>query len=713
MRLIFLQVIRIWLLALRGKYLENDCDNTSSQTFQKATIDDSQIAKALMNLYFALWHINLAQDTISDIKAPPPFDRITKESGGVFSKSKNIILDFIGPRSKESFAEFFDKEIFFQKAKDKAFLTTEYQGTVNGWARGNIFIIDRDARGNPVNLIYAVVAVTDRKKQELGQETRLREALEKAKSASKAKSDFLARMSHDIRTPMNAIVGMTAIARENVGDKEKVKDCLTKISISSKHLLSLISEVLDMSNIESGKVTLDEDDFNIAKLLDETLVVLGARISQKRHTLNAFVENLTDEVVSAPSLRVQQLFMTILTNAIKYTSSGGVINVTLRQVPAIMAVNQTDKEGVAYYEFIVKDNGQGISEDFIDNLFLPFEQYDGENTPLEERGVGLGLPIAKKIANLLGGDISVDSALGVGSVFTATFCLKIAKTKALDTSALQGKSVLVISDNERSRANIIRVLQELSMKALFCTGCAGCVDYSKATTLIKAHSPNNDEPLFAIIYDCTTQTRDNIKAVATINQAGEKTLPIIMTSREALPNIEMNIRKAGVDVFLTMPLYKTKLARALLSTIEENKIDDAKAAPQKLSPTKNKPILLVDDNDLNRDIASEILSMMGYKTEGATNGAAALKLFTKNGAGYYSLIFMDLQMPVMDGFSTTKAIRASDAEDAKSIPIIAMSANAFSEDVKASIAAGMNGHIAKPLDLGVLKKVLDKYVLGK
>lgn len=696
--------------------MESISNNSTSSTSSLAGrvgehITEDQIAKALIGIFFATWHVNLKNDTIADIKVPPPFDRITRESGGVFSKAKDVTLSFIDERSRATFAQFFDTDALCQRIKDTPILTVEYRGAINDWCRGNVITVDRDEKGNPVNLIFAIRVVTEQKRRELNQEEKLRKALEEAKRASSAKSDFLARMSHDIRTPMNAIVGMTAIARESIGDAEKLKDCLTKINISSKHLLSLISEVLDMGSIESGKLAFGEENFNIAKLLDEAIVVLESRIAKKHHTLSAFVENLTDEVVTAPSLRVQQLFMTILSNAIKYTANGGVIDVTLRQVPAIMAVNQTGAQGVAYYEFIVKDNGQGISEDFIDNLFLPFERYDGENTPLESRGVGLGLPIAKKIANLLGGDISVDTALGVGSTFTATFCLKVAKTAPLDTSALAGKTVLIVSDEARSRANFAGLLHDLSMKAIFCADCKNCVNYSKATDLIKKSSDKECDKIFAVIYEYSAQNRDNKAAVATINLAGKKALPIIMTSRQTVYDPELSIRRAGVDVFLSMPLYKTKLARAFLSTIEEG--GEGECIPE-LSvknglDAQKKPILLVDDNDLNRDIANEILSMMGYKCEEAANGEEALKLFTQSGADHYSLIFMDLQMPVMDGFDATKAIRASKAPDGATIPIIAMSANTFANDVQKSLEAGMNEHISKPLDLKALKAVLKKY----
>lgn len=668
-----------------------------------------KITKSFSNIYFASWLVNIQEDTISEITVSKELSSIACKSHGKFSLAREIMIDFIAEPSKSLVRETLQTRTLFDRLSDSPTTSIEYRGVLNNWCRAVAIVIDRDKFGNPFNMIYAVRVISDEKQRELDQEESLRRALFAAKKANAAKTDFLARMSHDIRTPMNAIIGMTAIAKRNLSDQRKLSDCLEKISISSKHLLNLINEILDMSSIESGKVTIGQEEFNLPKLFDELLVMLHPRIKEKDHTFTASIEHVMHENVIADSLRLQQIFVTLLTNAIKYTDNGGKIKATLREVPSIMATNACDKSGVAYYEFVVEDNGRGIDKKNLDNLFLPFEYYDDERA--DERGSGLGLPIAKKIANMLGGDITVQSVLGEGSIFTLTFCLKVEEEREVDLTLLKGLKVVVTDDDKKSREETINLLLDMGLNTLTCSNCAACHESSGALEVIRR--ANGEGGFFIILSNYTPFERDGLKAIKAMRAASLENgsrIPLILYSSCGVSNVNMDTREAGADIFLEKPLYKSKLALVLLSLINR---DDTQFNPQDKAKSlqySGKRILLVDDNDLNRDVASEILLMMGLITETATDGKEAVDMFSSHPDGYYDLIFMDLQMPVLNGLDATRAIRSLPKETSLTIPIVAMSANAFTDDIQASLKAGMNGHIAKPLDLKVLGHVLEKYL---
>lgn len=680
----------------------------------KSLNEQIKITKSFSNIYYSSWLVNIQEDTIRDITVPAELSRITSESHGKFSIARSIMIDFIGEQSKDAIRNILRTEVLFDRLKSRQTTSIEYRGTLNKWCRACVIVIDRDKFGQPLNMIYAVLVISDEKEKELEQEERLRKAYESAKRSSAAKTDFLARMSHDIRTPMNAIIGMTTIAQSHLKSPPKLGDCLGKIAISSKHLLSLINEILDMSSIESGKVSLGQEEFNLPKLLDELLVTLNTRVKDKHQTLNVYIEHVMHENVVADSLRIQQVFSTLLTNAIKYTPPAGSIMATLREVPAIMATNTCNQKDVAYYEFIVRDNGCGIKKSDIDNIFIPFEHQDNDfalsTAHIADRGAGLGLPIAKKIANMLGGDITVESVLSKGSVFTVTLCLKTQSNREVDISHLHGLKVIVTDDDEDSRMNTVSILMDMGLDVLYCHSCDSCKSCSGALDAIKSAQESGD--VFALLSNYTLNTQEGLFAIKKLRGALKSGTPLILYSNSSTLDGDMDIREAGVDLFLEKPLFKSKLFLALSGLCNLRDWANIESLDVTKTPRyKGHRILLVDDNELNRDVACEILSMLGLDCDTAIDGGDAVEKFSKKPDGYYNLIFMDLQMPVLNGYEATRKIRSlSSPSSAATIPIIAMSANAFSEDVKESIDSGMNAHIAKPLDLKLLCDTLNKWL---
>lgn len=386
---------------------------------------------------------------------------------------------------------------------------------------------------------------------------------------------------------------------------------------------------------------------------------------------------------------------------------------TLREVPAIMATNSCDAPDAAFYEFIVRDNGRGIKKSELSNIFLPFECIGYKNEiddaqSLNNKGAGLGLPIAKKLANMLGGDITCESVLNGGSVFTATMCLKTQTKREVDLSKLRGLRVVVTDDDEASRANTVSLLIDMGMHVSYCNDCKNCKDCSGAIDVIKREQ-NNPNGTFAIISNYTPLERDGLRAIKLIREAANNT-PLILYSSCNTASITMDTREAGVDIVLEKPLFKSKLALSFYGLLQDPRGQAINLNTPQNKHYKGKRILLVDDNDLNRDVACEILLMMGLQTDVAINGQDAIDKFTGHKAGYYDLIFMDIQMPLVNGYEAAKKIRSLKKPDSATIPIVAMSANAFNEDIKKSLESGMNAHIAKPLDLKRLREVLKKWL---
>lgn len=527
------------------------------------------------------------------------------------------------------------------------------------------------------------------------QSKQLKEALKSAEQANQAKSDFLARMSHDIRTPMNAIMGMATIAKAHVDERERILDCMEKINGASKLLLSLINEVLDMSKIESGRLILSEDEFNVGELLQDLVVMMQPEIKNKQQTLNIHVKNLRHENVKGDTQRIKQVLMNILSNAIKYTPENGRITIEIYE--------KDPHNGIGNYQFVFEDNGRGMKPEFLDKIFEPFERASDDEIK-RIQGTGLGMSISHKIIQMMGGDIKVESEYGKGSRFTIDMPLVCRDQKPDDKIEVEGLEVLVVDDDKIACLNTSSCLREIGINS-------ECV-YSGREAIEKVRQHHlAEKEYFAVIIDLKMPQMNGIETTRQIRRFVGADVPIIILSAYDLEEYEAEAKEVKANGFITKPLYKSKLLQVLRSFLDEGD------QPEPIHPIKlsnvdysGKRILLVEDNELNREIAVEIIGSTGITIDTAINGLDAVHKVAQSEEGFYQIILMDIQMPIMDGYEATRQIRSLQRRDIAHMPIIAMTANAFSEDVTNAIKAGMNYHLAKPIDIGALMGILSKYL---
>ncbi len=530
--------------------------------------ENFNIIGSLSRIYTYTYYINIPERIYQKIADMD----LKRENEKPIEKEKVVRL--IAMQVKEQYREtllaFLDIDTLSERMRSTDSLSIEYEKEKGGWYRGSYISVERDDRGNLLTVMYVLQEISEEKKAQEQAQTALQEAYEAANRANHAKSDFLARMSHDIRTPMNAILGMTTIAETHIGDNERVTDCLKKVMASGRHLLTLINEVLDMSKIESGKLKLTEEEFNIQELMDDMVLMMQPQVDAKKQKLVVSGNNVEHEDVIGDSLHLQQVFVNILGNAVKYTPVGGKLCVTVTE-------KALHKPKIGCYEFVFEDNGIGMSKEFQEHIFEPFAREVEVSNQIQ--GTGLGLSIVANIIQMMGGNIKVESEQGKGSRFIVTVYLKLQEDRKISAS-------------------------------------------------VNGDAADEGNPM------------------------------------EQIENGEF----------------------------------------------KGRRILLAEDNEINAEIAKEIFGRSGLSVECARDGKEALDMITAAEPGYYDMVFMDVQMPVMDGHEATRRIRASGRKDLKKIPIIAMTANAFAEDVQAALKAGMNQHLAKPLDIKQIMRALRKWL---
>ena len=510
---------------------------------------------------------------------------------------------------------------------------------------------------------------------------------------SRAKTAFLSSMSHDIRTPMNAIIGFTDLAMKDVGDAEKVTDYLSKIKASSSHLLSLINDVLEMSRIESGKIELDESLCSLPKILHDLNTIIIGQAEAKQQELFMDAVGVTNENIICDKLRLNQILLNLLSNAIKYTQAGGKIFVKILQ-------HEGAPEGYGNYEIHVKDNGMGMTPEFAATIFEAFTR-ERNSTISGIQGTGLGMAITKRIVDLMHGSIEVVTAPGEGSEFIvkATFKLAQDDDKDFSISELKGIHALVVDDDFDACDGVAKMLSTFGMIPSWTLS-------GKEAVLRAKHSGEVGEKFGLYVIDWKLPDLGGLEVVRQIRKiVGEKPVVILMTAYDWV-SVKDEALEAGVNSFCNKPVFRSELHQTLLNAVgrqlqKEKRHDD-------ISDLAGKKILLVDDIDVNREIATAILEMSGFEVETAVNGADAVLKLKNKGNGYFDVVLMDVQMPVMNGYEATAAIRQFENKNLANIPILAMTANAFDEDRKAAFAAGMNGHIAKPIDVQKLMEELKK-----
>ena len=523
----------------------------------------------------------------------------------------------------------------------------------------------------------------------------LSDAVAAAETANRAKSTFLSNMSHDIRTPMNAIIGFTTLAISNIDDKERVKDYLAKTLASSNHLLSLINDVLDMSRIESGKLHLEEVEVNLSEVLHDLKTIVSGQIYAKQLELYMDAMDVTDEDVYCDKTRLNQILLNLLSNAIKFTPAGGTVSVRVRQLAGKV-------HGCGQYEFRIKDNGIGMSEEFAQKIFDPFER-ERTSTVSRIQGTGLGMAITKNIVDMMGGTIEVQTAQGKGSEFIICVPMRTQDEHrpVEKITELEGLKALVVDDDFNTCDSVTKMLVKVGMRAEWTLS-------GKEAVLRARQSIEMSDVYHAYIIDWRLPDMNGIEVTRQIRSLHDDT-PIIILTAYDWSDIEVEAKAAGVTAFCSKPMFMSDLRETLMSALGQ-KLTDAsqELLPEEDADFKDRHILLVEDNELNREIAQEILREYGFRVDTAENGAVAVEKVRTAAPGSYDLVLMDVQMPVMDGYTATRQIRALEDPALAGIPILAMTANAFDEDRRNAMESGMNGFLSKPIVIGDLVQELHK-----
>lgn len=518
---------------------------------------------------------------------------------------------------------------------------------------------------------------------------------QEAINANKAKSEFLSNMSHDIRTPMNAIVGMTAIATTNIDDKQQVQNCLRKIALSSKHLLGLINDILDMSKIESGKMTLSMEQISLRDIMDSIVSIVQPQIKIKNQKFDVFISDIESENVYCDSVRLNQVLLNLLSNAIKFTPDGGEISVTMYEEESPKG------EDFVRVQLFVKDSGIGMTPEFKAKIFESFAREDNKRVHKTE-GTGLGMAITKYILDAMGGAIEVNSEQGKGTEFHVTLDLERA-TEEFEEMILPDWNMLVVDDDMQLCETTVAVLKDIGMKADW------TLDGETAVEMVEKHHNAGDDYKIILI-DWKLPGIDGIETARRIRSHVGNDFSILLISAYDWADIEDEARAAGVNGFISKPLFKSTLFYGLKQFTENTPLQPETKEETAVHDLEGIRVLVAEDNDLNWEIAYELLtSQFGLELERAENGQICVDKFKASEEGYYDAILMDIRMPVMTGYGATEEIRKLSRTDAD-LPIIAMTADAFSEDVKKCIDCGMNAHVAKPIDTAEIHRVLKKYL---
>ena len=661
-----------------------------------------EIFQALCQSYFTSFLIDVAEDDCTSIDLAPWLEQLRNERN--YSKLINTLIDeYVVEEYREEAREklsitYIIKSLNRQAISEiKRSYYIDYQSVRQGefkWCRASVVLVDHDKAGNPGRVLLLFQDITEQKEKELKQQKSLQEAYELAElaeRANQAKTTFLNNMSHDIRTPMNAIIGFTSLAATHLEEKELLKDYLGKIMSSSNHLLSLINDVLDMSRIESGKVKIEENECSIPVVMHDLRNILQTDIKAKR--LDFFIDtvDVVNEDVICDKLRLNQILLNCTSNSIKYTEPGGTVGIRIIQ-------KENAPEGFADYDFVVRDTGIGMSKSFTEHIFEPFTREES-STVSRVPGTGLGMAITKNIVDMMGGTIKVNSTVGIGTEFTISLRFKIASTSQRRgiIKELNGFRALVADDNMDSCVSVEKMLRTIGLRPEWTTS-------GKEAVFRARYATEQNDPFHVYIIDWLMPDMNGVEVVRRIRMEIGAQVPIIILTAYDWSDIEQEARDAGVTAFCAKPLFLSELYDVLQNA---SQFQNATIVPTfDTEEFLGKRILVVEDVELNREIAETILSDAGIQVVTAENGKQAVDYMKQVEHGFIDLILMDVMMPVMDGYEATRQIRKYNKE----VPIIAMTANAFEEDVKEALAAGMNDHLAKPIRIEILHKVMSKYL---
>lgn len=608
------------------------------------------------------------------------------------------VRDLIGnnymlPEYRQGYLEFTDLDTISERLENHKILRYIYRNRSKQWIALSAIVQNRDENGRVTDIQFLTHDVTDQRERELQQEDALRIALTSAEHANKAKTAFLNNMSHDIRTPMNAIIGFTALAAAHMDQPDLVKDYLTKIGTSSQHLLSLINDVLDMSRIESGVVKIEEKEVCIPDILHDLKMIIQGNIQAKQQDLYIDTQDVVHENVITDRLRLNQILLNIVSNAIKFTPVGGMVNIRVSEKPC-------SRRGFTIFEFRIRDNGIGMSEEFQTHVFDSFSR-ERSSTQSGIKGTGLGMAITKNIVDMMGGTISLTSKEGKGTEFVVTLNFKTLEKATVYGAIpeLVGARALVVDDDVHTCMSVSKMLREIEMRADWST--------SGKEAVIRANEAFEENDAFKVyIIDWLMPDMNGIETVRRIRAVVGDETPIIILTAYDWADIEQEAKEAGVTAFVEKPIFMSELRRVLTKPMEIK--EETSQQTERENRYSGKKLLLVEDNELNREIATALLEEIGIIVDSVEDGTDAVERMNEVEDDRYDLIFMDIQMPKMDGYMTTREIRTLKNNKKANIPIIAMTANAFEEDKKKAFKAGMNAHIAKPIDIKTILAVFDQ-----
>lgn len=520
----------------------------------------------------------------------------------------------------------------------------------------------------------------------LAENRELRRQLQQVMDANAAKETFLSNMSHDIRTPMNAIVGMTALAKRYIDEKNRVIDALDKIETASTHLLNLINDVLDMSRINSGRLKLTNEVFSLSDLIHDILIITRPLMESRKHIFHLHLGQIEAESFQGDPLRIRQILVNILSNAAKYTEDGGRVD---------FYVSEEAEQDRCRLSFVCRDNGIGMSKAFLDRIFEPFERVNSSTISRIE-GTGLGMSIVRSLVEAMDGEIRIESTPGEGT--EVMVCLPLIEEKIqVETSTLRGKKLLVVEQEEKLRETYARYFEEFNLEY---TMVSAMPEALSALTEAEFRKQHYHLVLIGGMKEGSSRTLD----LAAYLHESCPGVTLVLISEDDWPRIEYRANRAGIRQFIPVPVFRKTLINGLNAALQGEAEGTSSGSPN----LEGKRILLVEDNAINREIAVEVLKMTHASVDTAENGLEGAEHFLSSAEGTYNLILMDIQMPVLDGYGAARMIRSSSRADAAGIPIYAMTANTFAEDVAKAQEAGMNGHIAKPLDIGILMHILQK-----
>ena len=660
--------------------------------------EDMRKVEGLASQYSALYYINF--DTKEYVRydaggaVPKEIrDHGDSSSDGFFGIYRKSILEYTHPDYREEMLRYADesyvKEILRGKKRHSCkFLHMGKNGEYM-WLE-LVLIKFAKADEEMSSIAFAFLNVNEEEREKEAQRKALVDALAAAEHANRAKTAFLNNMSHDIRTPMNAIIGYTALAASHLDNVETIRDYLGKVSVSSRHLLSLINDVLDMSRIESGRVKIEEKEVHLPDVLHDLRTIIQSNIAAKQQDLYIDTQDIVHEDIITDKLRLNQVLLNIVSNAIKFTPVGGTISIRVLEKSCALS-------GYTTYEFRVKDNGIGMSEEFQKHIF---ESFTREQTATVSgiQGTGLGMAITKNILDMMGGTISVRSEEGKGSEFLVVLDCKLsnAVVKYEPIPELQGARALVADDDTGTCMSVSKMLKQIGMRADW------TVSGKEAIVRTKEAFDEKDE-FKAYIIDWLMPDMNGIETVRRIRKVIGDSTPIIILTAYDWSDIEEEAREAGVTAFVSKPLFMSELREVLTRPVRVEIKEEKKPEPVDFT---GKRILLVEDNDLNQEIAAEILKEAGFVVDVADDGIVAVDKMAAAASDCYDLILMDVQMPRMNGFMATREIRTLSDNRKANIPIVAMTANAFDEDKKLAFEVGMNGFVAKPISIDALMRTL-------